>query len=306
MMAGVPAEEAMAAASVTSEPRRTRPARGPSKRGCDDTSRADVSRRSRRAPDGGSCGLRPAAVDIATTVAAFVLAFLVGAILMIVSDTEVRTTFTYFFARPGDALSAVGGQGRRRVRRAVTGAVGGWGPITETTAQAAPLICAGLGVGLAFRAGLFNIGAQGQAIWGAIFAAYVGFTLHLPPVLHLLVAILAGVLGGAVWGGIVGWLKARTGAHEVIVTIMLNYIAAGLLAFLLTTTAFQRPGRTDPISPMSTGTRPCPRSRAASCTSASSSPWWPRSPCGGFSTARRSASPSARSGPTRTPPRPPG
>ena len=79
---------------------------------------------------------------------------------------------------------------------------------------------------LAFRAGLFNIGAQGQAIFGAILAAYVGFTLHLPPVLHLLVALLAGLVGGALWGGIVGWLKARTGAHEVIVTIMLNYIAA--------------------------------------------------------------------------------
>jgi simple sugar transport system permease protein len=105
-------------------------------------------------------------------------------------------------------------------------------------------------VGLAFRAGLFNIGAQGQAIWGAILAAYVGFSWHLPPGLHLLVAIAAGVVGGSVWGGIVGWLKAKAGAHEVIVTIMMNYIAAGLLAYLLTTTAFQRPGRTDPISPV--------------------------------------------------------
>ena len=61
---------------------------------------------------------------------------------------------------------------------------------------------------------------------------------------------MGGLLGGAFWGGIVGWLKARTGAHEVIVTIMMNYIAAGLLAYLLTTAAFQRPGRTDPISPI--------------------------------------------------------
>jgi simple sugar transport system permease protein len=61
---------------------------------------------------------------------------------------------------------------------------------------------------------------------------------------------VAGVIGGGIWGGIVGWLKARTGAHEVIVTIMMNYIAAGMLAYLLTTTAFQRPGRTDPISPI--------------------------------------------------------
>jgi simple sugar transport system permease protein len=169
---------------------------------------------------------------------------------MVVSDTGVRSTFSYFFARPSDALGAswdkVGGAYAALIR----GAVGGYGPLTETTAQAAPLICAGLGVGLAFRAGLFNIGAQGQAIWGATLAAYVGFTWHLPPGLHLLVAIAAGILGGAVWGGIVGWLKARAGAHEVIVTIMLNYIAAGLLAYLLTTSAFQRPGRTDPISPV--------------------------------------------------------
>jgi ABC-type uncharacterized transport system permease subunit len=128
--------------------------------------------------------------------------------------------------------------------------LGGYGPITETTAQAAPLICAGLGVGLAFRAGLFNIGAQGQAILGAIFAAYAGFAWHLPPVIHLAVAILAGLIAGGLWGGIVGWLKARTGAHEVIVTIMMNYIAAGLLAYALTTSAFQRPGRIDPISPI--------------------------------------------------------
>jgi ABC-type uncharacterized transport system permease subunit len=188
--------------------------------------------------------------DVLTTVAAFVLAFLVGAVLMVVSDTEVRQKFTYFFARPSDALMASWDKVGGAYSALVKGAVGGYGPLTETTAQAAPLICAGLGVGLAFRAGLFNIGGQGQAIWGAALAAYVGFAWHLPVGIHLVVAVLAGVLGGAVWGGIVGWLKARTGAHEVIVTIMLNYIAAGMLAYLLTTKLFQRPGRTDPIAPV--------------------------------------------------------
>ena len=168
--------------------------------------------------------------DLLTTAAAFVLAFLVGAVLMVVSDTGVRSTFSYFFARPSDALGASWDKVGGAYAALISGAVGGYGPLTETTAQAAPLICAGPGVGLAFRAGLFNIGGQGQAIWGATLAAYVGFTWHLPPGLHLLVAIAAGILGGAVWGGIVGWLKARAGAHEVIVTIMLNYIAAGLLA----------------------------------------------------------------------------
>lgn len=188
--------------------------------------------------------------EIATTLIAFVLAFIVGAILMIVSDADVAGKWAYFFAQPGDALAASWEKVSSAYSALLIGSVGGWGAITETTAQAAPLICAGLGVGLAFRAGLFNIGAQGQAIWGSILAAYVGFTWHLPPVLHLLVAITMGVLGGAVWGGIVGWLKARAGAHEVIVTIMMNYIAVGMLAWLLTTTAFQRPGRADPISPV--------------------------------------------------------
>jgi simple sugar transport system permease protein len=185
-----------------------------------------------------------------TTLAAFGLAFIVGALLMIISDTDVRTKFSYFFDRPSDALGASWDKVGGAYAALIDGALGGYGPITETTAQAAPLICAGLGVGLAFRAGLFNIGGQGQAIWGAILAAYVGFSWHLPPGIHLIVAIVAGVVGGAVWGGIVGWLKAKAGAHEVIVTIMMNYIAAGLLSYLLTTTAFIRPGRTDPISPV--------------------------------------------------------
>ena len=188
--------------------------------------------------------------EVVTTLAAFVLAFLVGAVLMVVSDSEVRRTFTYFFARPSDALSASWDKVSSAYAALIQGALGGYGPITETTAQAAPLICAGLGVGLAFRAGLFNIGAQGQAILGAVLAAYVGFAWSLPPGIHLLVAVLGGLVGGGLWGGIVGWLKARAGAHEVIVTIMMNYIAAGLLGYLLTTAAFRRPGRTDPISPL--------------------------------------------------------
>jgi simple sugar transport system permease protein len=189
-------------------------------------------------------------IELVTTAAAFVLAFAVGAVLMIVSDSTVRRTYAYFFARPSDALSASWDKVGGAYAALVEGSLGSYAAITETTAQSAPLICAGLGVGLAFRAGLFNIGAQGQAILGAIAAAYLGFALHLPPVVHLLVALLGGLVAGGIWGGIVGWLKARAGAHEVIVTIMMNYIAAGLLAYLLTTTAFRRPGRPDPISPV--------------------------------------------------------
>ncbi|TMZ31349.1 ABC transporter permease, partial [Klebsiella pneumoniae] len=123
-------------------------------------------------------------------------------------------------------------------------------PFAETLTNAAPLIAAGLGFGLAFRAGLFNIGGEGQIIVGAIFAGYVGFGMDLPIGIHLVLGVLAGLVGGALWGGIVGVLKARTGAHEVIVTIMLNYVARFLIAFLLTTSVFQRAGASNPVSPV--------------------------------------------------------
>ncbi|QGN35176.1 ABC transporter permease [Microlunatus sp. Gsoil 973] len=194
--------------------------------------------------------MRAAVREIITTLVAILLALIVGAILMVVSDADVIGKYAYFAYRPGDAVAATLSKVGGTYLALVKGAVGGLGPITETTAQAAPLIFAGLGVALAFRAGLINIGGQGQAVWGAIFAAYIGFAVHLPLVIHVVVALIAGVIGGAIWGGIVGWLKARTGAHEVIVTIMLNYVATGMLSWLLTTSVFRRPGRTDPISPV--------------------------------------------------------
>ena len=164
-----------------------------------------------------------------------------------------RNKFAYFFARPSDALIAswdkvsdVRGIDQRSDRRLRTD--------QRDDRQAAPLICAGLGVGLAFRAGLFNIGAQGQAILGAIVAAYIGFvgsaTWHTSP---------AGHPRGAARWRILGRHRglAKTGAHEVIVTIMMNYIALGLLAYLLTTPAFQRPGGPTRFPPSWTGTPPC-------------------------------------------------
>lgn len=186
---------------------------------------------------------------LSVTLASIVLALLAGAILMVVSDPEVISQYAYLFSAPGLPLGATWAKVSSAYGALAIGAVGSPAALAATTNQAAPLICAGLAVGLAFRAGLFNIGAQGQAIMGAVLAAWAGFTLHLPPVLHLVVAVLFGLAGGAAWGAIVGLLKARTGAHEVIVTIMFNYIATGLLGWLLTTSAFLRPGRMDPISP---------------------------------------------------------
>ena len=107
----------------------------------------------------------------------------------------------------------------------------------------------GLAVALAFRSGLFNIGAQGQFIFGAIGASYIGFQFELSPLLHISLALVAGIILGGLYGGLVGFLKAKTGAHEVIVTIMLNYIAALFVLWLLKTKTFLRPDRIDPIAP---------------------------------------------------------
>jgi simple sugar transport system permease protein len=186
------------------------------------------------------------------------LALIVGAFLIAFADEDVRAAASYFFAQPMDMLTAAWDAVSSAYRALFEGAVVNLSassfadairPLTESLTVSAPLICAGLGVALAFRAGLFNIGAQGQLTMGAIVSAYIGFAWQLPLVVHLVVAIVGGVIAGAVWGGVVGLLKARTGAHEVIVTIMLNYIALYTLQYLLTTEAFQRPGRDDPISP---------------------------------------------------------
>jgi simple sugar transport system permease protein len=112
-----------------------------------------------------------------------------------------------------------------------------------------PLVFTGLAVALAFRAGLFNIGGEGQLQLGALCAVFVGFSFQgLPWFIHLPLALLAALVGGALWGLIPAVLKARTGAHEVITTIMLNFVAVQLVFFSLRSPVFQRPGRTDPIS----------------------------------------------------------
>jgi simple sugar transport system permease protein len=187
------------------------------------------------------------------TFLALLVAMAVGAVLIAVADPATRTAAQYFFSAPMDTVSAaaraVGGAYAALFQGAIynpatasKGTLAGvLGPISETLVNATPLILGGLSVGLAFRAGLFNIGGQGQIIIGSICAGYVGFAWHLPLVLHLIAGITAGIAGGALWGGLAGFLKARTGAHEVITTIMLNYIAFNLLAFLLGLKGFQRP-----------------------------------------------------------------
>ncbi len=199
------------------------------------------------------------------TALSLITALIVGAILIVLSNRAVMSQFGYFFADPGAALSGAWAaitsaysnlfEGAIFDPSTLSGALNGtnsWSsalfPISETLTYAAPLIFTGLAVTVAFRAGLFNIGAQGQAIFGAIGAGLIGFELHLPIVLHLILALIGGIVGGALAGGFVGFLKARTGAHEVIVTIMLNYIALYFLSWLITQKGVQDPTRTDAIS----------------------------------------------------------
>ncbi len=107
-------------------------------------------------------------------------------------------------------------------------------PFTESLVTATPYIFAGLSVALGFRCGLFNIGAEGQLFIGALCSAFVGYSLKgLPMIVHLPLALMGGALGGAVWGMIPGYLKARFGAHEVVNTIMMNWIAFRLSDWLL-------------------------------------------------------------------------
>jgi simple sugar transport system permease protein len=185
---------------------------------------------------------------VKVTAGAFLVALVIGAFVIAFSDQQVIESLKYFFGYPWDFFTRSWDAISSSYWALVKGSVGSANAISSTLNRSAPLICAGLGVTLAFRAGLFNIGAQGQLILGAICAGYVGFTWDLPPGIHLLVALLAALVGGAFWGGLVGFLKARTGAHEVITTIMFNYLAASILLFALSHDTFQRPGSDNALS----------------------------------------------------------
>jgi general nucleoside transport system permease protein len=139
----------------------------------------------------------------------------------------------------GIIIIIVGGDPIRAYAGLIQGSFGSTKALSETTVWATPYIFAGLAVALAFKGGLFNIGAEGQLAVGAVFSALIGYALpgwlgfDLPLIIHLPLTVIIGMLMGGVWAGIVGWLKAYTGGHEVINTIMMNYIALNTTSFLL-------------------------------------------------------------------------
>ena len=218
-----------------------------------DASNADSGARSR------SLLREIVAGDALAGVLAVLLAVFVGSVMIAATDPDVRETVGYVTARPSDFFNAlwdaISGAYSAMFRGAVfnynlTEPAQQWRPLTETLKFTGPLVLGGLGVGLAFRAGLFNIGGRGQMLVAGGAAGWIGFKLDLPMIIHLPLAILVGMAVGALWGGIAGLLKARTGAHEVIVTIMLNYVAYYLLFYALTKDSLLKtPGSANPKSP---------------------------------------------------------
>ncbi|HLR58087.1 MAG TPA: ABC transporter permease [Beutenbergiaceae bacterium] len=191
------------------------------------------------------------------TLLAIVGALVISGILIVAADEKTRAASSYFFARPYDMLWYAADAIKRSYVALFQGAVFNYEaksftnmirPLTETMVWATPLLFAGLGLGIGFRAGMFNIGAQGQVLMGAGVAAIIGFKATLPGALLLIAALAGSILIGGIWAGIAGYLKAKTGANEVIVTIMLNWIATWLAAYLLTT-QFMREGAAQPITP---------------------------------------------------------
>ena len=202
--------------------------------------------------------------------------FVLGGILIAITSEEVYTAFGAegMGAALGEAWASVRIAYGSLFRSAVgtpseisaafaTGEqaeiVKAFNPFFESLIATTPFIFAGLAVALGFKSGLFNIGVEGQLFIGAIGAAYVGYAFtDLPRIIHLPLALIAGAVAGGIWGFIPGILKARTGGHEVINTIMMNYIAFRLSEWLLNG-PMQRPESFVPISPSIEASAELPR-----------------------------------------------
>ena len=173
--------------------------------------------------------------------AAVFMALVIGAVIMMATSVAPATILRSFVAM-------------------ADGSVGSINAISETLTASIPLVLAGLGIGLAFRAGLFNIGAEGQMVIGGLAAAIASFSITgLPMAVHMPLVLVIGLIFGGIYAAIAGFLRAATGAHEVISTIMLNLISFRLLDYLLRQPFIQKEGRSDPISKAVLDTAELPR-----------------------------------------------
>ena len=195
--------------------------------------------RSRLAPDFETGGNRREIILI--PLAAVFMALVIGAVIMMATSVAPATILRSFVAM-------------------ADGSVGSINAISETLTASIPLVLAGLGIGLAFRAGLFNIGAEGQMVIGGLAAAIASFSITgLPMAIHMPLVLIIGLIFGGIYAAIAGFLRAATGAHEVISTIMLNLISFRLLDYLLRQPFIQKEGRSDPISKAVLDTAELPR-----------------------------------------------
>jgi simple sugar transport system permease protein len=228
-----------------------------------------------KGPDKGASFWRRIWQTLSIPLLAIISGLILGAILIVVTSQdvyslwatsplealkagwmEVRVSYGALFSGsigdPARIIAALQGGDGLEIRKA-------FNPILESLTASTPFIFGALAVALGFRTGLFNIGAEGQLFVGAIFAAFVGYSITgLPAIIHIPLALGAGALGGAIWGFIPGWLKAKTGGHEVINTIMLNYIAFRLSDWLLNG-PMQRPDSFNPVSPTIADSAKLPR-----------------------------------------------
>ena len=189
-------------------------------------------------------------------VLAILTGFIIGAIVIALSNDAVIASYRNIFRDPGAALAATWSAISVAYGSLFYGSFGSVTeifhsiqtyystgdskafllaiyPFTESLTTVTPYILAGLAVAVGFKCGLFNIGAEGQFGIGALCSAYVGYAMHAPWYIHLPLALLAGAAGGALWGAIPGLLKGLTGAHEVVTTIMMNYVSFRLSDWLL-------------------------------------------------------------------------
>ncbi len=172
-------------------------------------------------------------------------ALVIGGIIIVVTDPVVYAAFREGGFTAG--LAAIWHSVSVAYGALFAGSLGDAGAISESLVASTPYIFAGLAVALGFRGGLFNIGGEGQLLVAAGVAVVIGYSFQLPWFIHLPLAFLGGILGGALYGAIPGYLKAKTGAHEVINTIMMNYIAFRFFSWAFTG-PLRRPGGDAPVT----------------------------------------------------------
>ncbi|MEX1336512.1 MAG: ABC transporter permease [Candidatus Limnocylindrales bacterium] len=173
--------------------------------------------------------------QLAITAGAVVLALVVGAVIMVVTSPIITGGFEPWLWVDAYLALVQGATGVAITLNPFSIEFLGLNGVIDTLVRATPYILAGLAVGIGFKAGLFNIGAQGQFLMGALGAVTVAVLLAESPVFVAVpLALIGGVVAGAAYGFIPGWLKANTGAHEVVVTIMLNYVALAIVSWAVT------------------------------------------------------------------------